>query len=416
MRKHLQNPVFNAQKNRMSRLINTGKLFNQPRENMHKPLPLPKIKLDKPFIMVAALLLLAALPASAQRFAPLPGAFVTNGVALFNFWGPNLGVGPGGSLGNSLASDDLALQEDDALGLPSASYYTNMVMGAVNDGVNNYEQQWVGVFIPTVTTNYTFFVCSDDFSELYLSTDITAKNRRVVAAEQGWSNTGQWIDSAGGSPTAQKRSDGFVPPGGTTAPNANGIPLVAGNMYYFSYIMEQGGGGDNAAVTFKFSGGPDPVDGDAPLVLPANLAFVLEPSSSVTFGQNPSNATVFAGGLATLSVGDVIETNNNPLFLDVFQWQRNGVNITNQDGTLAIGASHSFIVSTNDNGASYRAVATYPVPGGVTNSYPSASATVTVVPGLVTSGGLKMEYWTNVSSLAQLEAGDVPGGQFGVFA
>ena len=95
----------------------------------------------------------------------------------------------------------------------------------------------------------------DDYSELYLSTDITAANRRVVAAEQGWSNSGQWIDSAGGSPTGQKRSDKYIPPKGTTAPYANGIPLVAGNMYYFTYIQEQGGGGDNAGVTFKFAGG-----------------------------------------------------------------------------------------------------------------------------------------------------------------
>ena len=147
---------------------------------------------------------------------------------------------------------------------------------------------------------------------------------------------------------------------------------------------------------------PDPVDGDAPLILPSNLAFVLEPPTSVTISQNPSNTTVFDGELATFTVGGIVESNNNPLYLDVFQWQRNGVNITNKDGTSAIGSSYSFIARTNDDGAQFRAVATFPVPGGVTNSYTSASGTLHVVPGVITLGGLKRDYWTNVSSIGQL--------------
>src|SRR5438552_9814931 len=81
---------------------------------------------------------------------------------------------------------------------------------------DNYSRRVSGFFIPATTGNYVFFVCSDDDSDLFLSTDDTVANKRLIAQETGWSNNLEWTISGGGSNLAQKRSDQFKPAGATT--------------------------------------------------------------------------------------------------------------------------------------------------------------------------------------------------------
>src|SRR5579863_4989740 len=131
----------------MSRLIKTGKLFNQPRQTMQKPLPLPNIKLDKLFILVAALLLFAA-PAKSQSFKPNSQAtIVTNGVVLWNFWGPDLTIPPGpNGAANGLPACEQAIKNEintNILGAPTMTFYSNNIEGQVNLGLLDYIQEWV---------------------------------------------------------------------------------------------------------------------------------------------------------------------------------------------------------------------------------------------------------------------------------
>src|ERR1041384_7003367 len=73
----------------------------------------------------------------------------------------------------------------------------------------NFARRVSGFFIPPTTGNYVFFVTSDDDSDLFLSTDDTPANKRLIAHEAGWSSSLQWTSSAGGSSLTQKRSDKF---------------------------------------------------------------------------------------------------------------------------------------------------------------------------------------------------------------
>ena len=133
---------------------------------------------------------------------------------------------------------------------------------AINDNIDNYGEKVSGFFIPPVSTNYTFFVNSDDQSDLYISTDANPDNKYLIAQEPVWANTREWTGDQGddtgatGTP-GQKRSDQWTNSLGI-APYSNGIPLVAGNMYYIEGDHFQGGGGDNFAATYIFVGAPDP--------------------------------------------------------------------------------------------------------------------------------------------------------------
>ena len=83
---------------------------------------------------------------------------------------------------------------------------------------------WV---VPPATGAYTFYCNSDDPCDLFLSTDSTAGNKRMIAQEVGWSNARQWTTANAGN-ASQKCSDTFIPLNGTTAPNPNGIRLTGG--------------------------------------------------------------------------------------------------------------------------------------------------------------------------------------------
>ena len=64
---------------------------------------------------------------------------------------------------------------------------------------NNYAERVSGYFIPPQSTNYVFFVCSDDDSDLFLSTDSSTANKHLIASESAWSNSREWLTSGGPS-------------------------------------------------------------------------------------------------------------------------------------------------------------------------------------------------------------------------
>ena len=125
---------------------------------------------------------------------------------------------------------------------------------------DNYVRVVSGIFVPPTTGDYTFFVNSDDDSDLFVSTDNQPVNKRLVCQQQSWADPLQW--TAGGGSTTMKRSDQWSPDGGATVPYAAGISLVAGKHYYIEAVHSEGGGGDNLAATYIIVGSPDPANGD----------------------------------------------------------------------------------------------------------------------------------------------------------
>jgi hypothetical protein len=345
---------------------------------------------------------------------------VTNGVLQWNLWGPGLDVN---SFTATAATDDYAeilpLFEgtaDEIYGLPTYSYFTNLLEGPNNNnapgtapfGGNEtsaeaYADQFIGVFIPPVTTNYTFYICSDDYSQLYLSTDITASHAQLIAEEGGWSNPDSWTTSGGGSPLAQKRSDQFVAAGATLPQYPGGIPLVAGWSYFIELVHENGNGGYNDSATYTFTGAPPPANGVDTIISNSLLGYVEQPPSYVSFTQNPANTTVYAGGEAAFRV---VPASDATPYGAAYQWQTNGIYVTNADGTAANGQDFTYIVSTNDNSNTVRCVVTYP--GANNSNYISSSATITVKPGTVATGGLKREFWSGQTSLQSITSGNLP--------
>ncbi|MEA3366876.1 MAG: PA14 domain-containing protein, partial [Planctomycetota bacterium] len=102
------------------------------------------------------------------------------------------------------------------------------------DWANSYGTRMCGWLVPEVTDDYTFWIASDDNSELWLSTDDDPDNKVKIAYVDAWTGSRQWYDS-----------DAYP---------SDPIPLVAGQWYYIEALQKEGGGGDNLAVAWTRPG------------------------------------------------------------------------------------------------------------------------------------------------------------------
>ena len=108
---------------------------------------------------------------------------------------------------------------------------------------------------PIESGNYTFWISSDDHSELWLSPDASAANATRIAYVSGWTNPREWTKFS------QQQS----------AP----IPLQAGSMYYIEALMGEGTGGDNLAVAWQRDGTNSPRVIDGMYLSSAGIGWVL---------------------------------------------------------------------------------------------------------------------------------------------
>ncbi|MBM4028404.1 MAG: hypothetical protein FJ280_23870, partial [Planctomycetes bacterium] len=113
---------------------------------------------------------------------------------------------------------------------PTGSELVDAFEGPTNVA-DNYGSRLYGWLTPPETADYTFWMASDDFGELRLSTDADPANAKVIANVPGWTNSREWTKYP-----AQK-----------SAP----IKLEAGKKYYIEVLMKEGGGGDNVAVSWQ---------------------------------------------------------------------------------------------------------------------------------------------------------------------
>jgi glucose/arabinose dehydrogenase len=110
------------------------------------------------------------------------------------------------------------------------------------------------------TGNYTFWISSDDFSELYLSTDYNPANKTKIAYIYEWTASRQW--------------DKFPSQKSLT------ISLLKDRKYYIEAIMKEGYGGDNLAVGWQLPSNPT----GAITVIPGT---VMSPYPEEITKQNP---------------------------------------------------------------------------------------------------------------------------------
>jgi hypothetical protein len=181
---------------------------------------------------------------------------------------------------------------------PTFTNYVPALETPSGQGVN-YAERVSGFFIAPQTTNYVFFVCSDDDSDLFLGTDSSPVSKQLIASETAWSNPLEWLSSGGGSVVASKRSDQFT---GTTWPSGNTIMLTAGTTYYIEADHHQGGGGDNLAATFKFAGASDPTNGSPPQLTGPLIATYSFGNTYITLAASPQNTQALEGTSATFTM------------------------------------------------------------------------------------------------------------------
>ncbi len=219
---------------------------------------------------------------------------------------------------------------------------------------DNFGQRLIGLVLPPLTGNYRFYMASDAQGALYLSTDASPANKRLIATEPQY-DTGprDWVGT-----TRRNAAN----PENRSAP----IFLVAGQKYFIEALMKEDTGGDNLGVTWQLPGDPAPVNGAAPILAPFLACFADPTPATLTITQQPAGLTIIESSAATLSVG--VASSYSPVF---YQWQRGGADIS--------GATNASYTTPRllraDSGATYRCLVSIPGASTVTSD-----AVVTVTP------------------------------------
>jgi hypothetical protein len=285
---------------------------------------------------------------------------------------------------------------DDGPTLPAGATYSEF--DTKEESGDNYTDRLMTLFVAPATTNYIFFVCSDDDSDLWLSTDSTSLNKRLIAQEANWANKDEWVSFEGGAVgDTAKRSDKYTPDGGVTFPFKNGIPLVAGQKYWIEAVHHEGGGGDNVGATFKYVGEPDPTNGAPTKLTGALIGYGYTIPAALTVVSQASNVTASVGMEASFTyvVGDTIPDPLN------YQWYKNGTLIPN-----ATYKQHTFLAAASDNAAQFQCIVSLPASYNSTLTSTSAVATLTVNSSSIPyTNGLKIERF-NGFARADVENGN----------
>lgn len=125
--------------------------------------------------------------------------------------------------------------------LTSNSNYPNSPSGTNNptsfeaptDWADNYGTRMYGFVHSQTTGSYTFYISSDDYSELWLSTNDNPSNKVKIASVNGWTPSRSW----------------------TINPSQySSVNLTSGQKYYIEALQKEGNGGDNLAVGWKVPG------------------------------------------------------------------------------------------------------------------------------------------------------------------
>ncbi len=117
----------------------------------------------------------------------------------------------------------------------------------------NYVGRIHGWLHPSKSGDYTFWIASDDDSELFLSTDERPVNMERIAYVKSYTSPYEWYDP------------------GELYQQSVPTPLVAGRKYYIMAHWQEQGGGDHCMVAWQ---GPDqplaPIGGSADAIIPGS--------------------------------------------------------------------------------------------------------------------------------------------------
>ena len=135
-------------------------------------------------------------------------------------------------IGGSSVQD--LVNNEDFPDFPSENYYLKE-MSIVPNLDDNYGTRLAGLLVPPETGEYTFWIASDDSSELWLSTDETEANRKPIARVDNFTGYQAWDATP---PQKSKK-----------------IKLEKGKQYYVEALQKEGGGEDHLSVGWQLPNG-----------------------------------------------------------------------------------------------------------------------------------------------------------------
>lgn len=221
---------------------------------------------------------------------------------------------------------------------------------------DNYGGRIKAFFIPPVTGDYVAYLAADDGGELYLSTDDSEVNKRLVAVEPVWANSREWVtvDSADRRPDTAK-IDANQPAPNVSVP----VQLVGGQRYYTEIQYKEGGGGDHGAAKFVLASDGAPENGTLPAFGPV-LATAVDPARLAELSLPVASKSAPGSGTApgfrirvnqANQIGDV----GLPTYIYRAEQQLAGLVDTNSaDLTLAVGGvfNRTGIINFNQDAGS----------------------------------------------------------------
>ncbi len=197
------------------------------------------------------------------------------------------------------------------------------------DFSDNYGQRARGWFKPPVTGAYTFYIASDDDSELWLSTNDLAANKVKIASVAGFTGVREWTKFASQTSAAKT--------------------LAAGQRYYIEALHKEGGGGDNLAVGVDFPGAVQHRPIETAYLDPLTAVIPAVPGNTVTIAATDASASETGPATGTFTItrtGDL--TVALTVFFDVTGTATYGADFlaTGVSTTIAAGAASATVTLT----------------------------------------------------------------------
>lgn len=249
----------------------------------------------------------------------------------------------------------------------NAPSFTNQltIFEEPSNAADSYGSRIRGYICPPATGNYTFWIASDDNSELWLSTNDNPLNEVKVANVTGYTNSREW----------------------TKYPSQQSVPvfLTEGVRYYIEAFHKDGTLGDNLAIGWQLPNGtlerPIPGSRLSPYTSSASSAPIVTITSPANGAIFPNPANIAINANATSNSGSISK-------VEFFQ----GITKIGED----LAAPYSF-TWTNVSSGSYalKAVAT----DNLNNTGTSQIINITVG-SCAASGTILREVWSNVAGTA----------------
>lgn len=229
---------------------------------------------------------------------------------------------------------------------------------------DNYGSRVRGYVIPPTTGNYTFWIASDDRSELWLSTDENPGNKKKIAEVAGWTTSRQWDKYSG-----QKSVS---------------VSLAAGKKYYVEALLKEGTGGDHLAVGWQLPNGTleRPIPGNRLMSFGSSID--TSPRVAISY---PYDGQTFTAPADLVIHAEAYDTDGSVVKVEFY----NGTTKLGEDAT----SPYSF--AWNDVPAGNYTIAAKAIDNDGDTDTHSIDVYVTDPASCAGKGMIRQEFWTNVT-------------------